>query len=201
MLTQYYTATSLDGYIADANNSLEWLFQLGEEGSMKDEYPRFIADVGALAMGSTTYEWILDHTGVLDDPSRWEYTQPTWVFSSRELPAVPGADVRFVTGDVAPVHADMVAAAHGKNAWLVGGGELVGQFHDQGLLDEIIVGVASVTLGRGAPLLPRTITTPPLRLLEVTRFGESFAVLRYAVQRDPTVPTEAEPVSAQARTG
>ncbi len=194
MLTQYYTATSLDGYIADADNSLEWLFQLGDEASMKDEYPRFIAEVGALAMGSTTYEWILNHTGVLDDPSQWEYEQPAWVFSSRVLPRVPGADIRFVSGDVVSVHADMVEAAQGKNVWLVGGGDLVGQFHDHGLLDEIIVGVASVTLGSGAPLLPRTITTPPLRLLEVTQFGDSFAGLRYAVQP----PVETEPASTKA---
>ena len=57
---------------------------------------------------------------------------PSWVFSSRELPRVDGPDIRFVSGDVAPVHAEMVEAAGGKNVWLVGGGELVGQFHDAG---------------------------------------------------------------------
>ena len=51
----------------------------------------------------------------------------------------------------------MVEAAGGKNVWLVGGGELVGQFYDHGLLDELIVTIASVTLGAGAPLLPRAI--------------------------------------------
>ena len=127
---------------------------------MKDEYPQFIAEVGAMAMGSTTYEWIADHTGFLDDPSKWEYTIPTWVFSSRDLPRPEGPDIRFVTGDVRPVHAEMVAAADGRNVWLVGGGELVGQFYDHGLLDEVIIGVAPVFLGSGAPLLPRRITAP-----------------------------------------
>jgi len=186
MKTQYYTATSIDGYIADADNSLEWLFTVGEgdeeAAGVNSDYPQFVAEVGAIAMGSTTYEWILDHTGLLDDPSKWEYEVPTWVFTSRDLPTVPGADVRFVSGDVAPVHAEMVSAARGKNVWLVGGGELVGQFHDEGLLDEIILGVASVTLGAGAPLLPRKITAPALRLLEVRQFGGAFASLRYAVQ-------------------
>jgi dihydrofolate reductase len=188
MLTQYYTATSIDGYIADADNSLEWLFQMGQDESMKDEYPTFIADVGAIAMGSTTYEWILNYTNVLEDPSKWEYDLPAWVFSSRELPPVKGADIRFVSGNVAPVHAEMVAAAGGKNVWLVGGGDLVGQFHDQGLLDELILGVASVTLGSGAPLLPRRITTPPLRLREVRQYGESFVTLRYTVPRAESGP-------------
>jgi dihydrofolate reductase len=181
--TQYYTATSIDGFIADADNSLEWLFQVGsaEEEGMKDEYPQFIAEVGAMAMGSTTYEWIAAHTGFLQDPSKWEYTLPTWVFSNRDLPTAEGLDIRFVRGDVRPVHAEMAAAADGRNIWLVGGGDLVGQFHDQGLLDEVILGVAPVFLGSGAPLLPRRITAPNLRLTDVTRYGETFVTLRYAV--------------------
>jgi len=150
---------------------------------MEDQYPKFIANVGAMAMGSTTYEWIANYTGFLSDPSKWEYSIPTWVFSSRELPRVEGPDVRFVSGDVAPIHKEMQEAAQGKNVWLVGGGDLVGQFHDQGLLDEVIIGMASVFLGSGAPLLPRRIVTPPLQLLEVTQFGADFAMLHYAVRK------------------
>ena len=181
--TQYYTATSLDGFIADPDNSLDWLFQFGEPEATS--YPDFIRDVGALAMGSTTYEWLLTHHIRLGskDPQPWAYEQPAWVFTSRSLPAVPGADIRFVRGDVRPVHREMVEAAGGKNVWLVGGGELVGQFHDHGLLDEIIVSIASVTLGAGAPLLPRAITTPPLRLMSVKAYGAAFAELRYEVPR------------------
>ena len=72
--------------------------------------------------------------------------------------------------------------AAGRNVWLVGGGELVGQFHDRGLLDEIIVTIAPVTLGAGKPLLPRAITTPPMRLLGTQVYGP-FAQLRYAVDK------------------
>jgi dihydrofolate reductase len=183
MSTQYYTASSIDGFIADPDNSLDWLFQFSEKTGMEDQYPKFIANVGAMAMGSTTYQWIADYTGFLSDPSKWEYTVPTWVFSSRELPRVAGPDVRFVSGDIAAVHKEMAQAADGKNVWLVGGGDLVGQFHDQGLLDEVIIGMASVFLGSGAPLLPRRIVTPPLQLLEVTQFGADFAMLRYAVRK------------------
>jgi dihydrofolate reductase len=113
--TQYYTATSIDGFIADPDNSLEWLFTLRQSEQGKQEYPTFIAEVGALAMGSTTYKWILDHEDLLETPGAWSYQQPTWVFSSRDLPTVPGADIRFVAGDVAPVHAQLVDAAAGKN--------------------------------------------------------------------------------------
>lgn len=183
MKTQYYTATSLDGFLADSQNSLEWLFQFGEPEN--GSYADFIQAVGAIAMGSTTYEWLLKHpiNAEADHPKAWVYEQPTWVFTARSLPVIPGADIRFVQGDVQPVHQEMVAAAGGKNIWLVGGGDLVGQFHDRGLLDEIIVQIASVTLGSGAPLLPRRIVTPPLKLLSATVSGTAFVELRYEVSR------------------
>lgn len=187
MKTIYYTAASLDGFVATADDSLEWLFPLGELGATS--YPTFIQTVGALAMGSATYGWMLRHVvgPEATRPQPWPYTQPAWVFSSRTLPPVPGADVRFVRGDVRPVHEQMTAAAAGKNAWIVGGGDLVGQFYDRGLLDELMVQVGSVTLGSGKPLLPRAITSPPLRLLSVRAVGTGFAELHYAVppaQRD-----------------
>jgi dihydrofolate reductase len=79
----------------------------------------------------------------------------------------------------------MVAAAGGKNVWIVGGGELAGQFYDRGLLDELFVRVDSVTLGAGKPLLPRAITSPPLRLMSVRAVGTGFAELHYDVPRPP----------------
>jgi dihydrofolate reductase len=181
MKTQYYTAATLDGFIATLDDSLDWLFPLGDINDTS--YPAFIQQVGALAMGSATYEWMLRHlvSADADRPQPWPYSQPTWVFTSRELPPVPGADIRFVRGHVRPVHATMVAAAGGKNVWIVGGGGVAGQFYDAGLLDELFVQVGSVTLGAGKPLLPRRITTPPLRLLSVRAVGSGFAELHYAV--------------------
>ena len=181
MKTQYYTASSLDGFIAGPNDSLDWLFPLG---NIEDtSYPTFIRDVGAVAMGSATYEWMLRHLvgPEADHPQPWPYHQPTWVFTSRVLPAIPGADIRFTRGDVRPVHRVMVEAAGGRNVWIVGGGELAGQFYDAGLLDELYVQIGSVTLGAGKPLLPRAITSPPLRLVSVRAVGTGFAELHYEV--------------------
>ena len=96
---------------------------------------------------------------------------------------MPGANVSFVSGDVRPVHAQMSTAAQGKNIWLVGGGDLVGQFWDADLLDELIVQVGSVTLGAGQPLLPRQIAFPPLKLTWVKQIGVGFVELRYEVPR------------------
>jgi dihydrofolate reductase len=181
MKTQYYTASSLDGFIADPHDSLDWLFPLGNIA--ETSYPAFIRQVGALAMGSATYEWMLRHVVGAEPPQPWPYRQPTWVFTTRTLPTVPGADIRFARGDVRPMHQAMTAAASGKNVWIVGGGDLAGQFYDQGLLDELFVQVGSVTLGAGKPLLPRSITSPPLRLVAVRAVGTGFAELHYEVPR------------------
>jgi dihydrofolate reductase len=173
-LTQYYTATTLDGFIADPANSLDWLFTRERDNDGPMNYDEFIAAVGALAMGSTTYEWILDH-------SKWPYEVPAWVFTHRDLPVVPDARIEFTSDGVAEVHAEMAAAAGDRNIWIVGGGDLAGQFADAGLLDEVLVTIAPVTLGAGAPLLPRRIE---LRLDEVGRNGD-FACARYSVVRAP----------------
>lgn len=176
--TQYYTATSIDGFIADPEHSLEWLFQVpaaDDDEGHEDRFARFFGEVGAMTMGSSTYEWVLEHEQLLEHPEKWHDfygTKPTWVFSSRELPTIPDADLRFVRGDVAPVHREMVEAAGGKNVWIMGGGELVGQFADAGLLDEIVLNVAPVTLGAGAPLLPRRLLSSRLSLVNLERHGQ-----------------------------
>lgn len=189
MKTQYYTATSLDGFIVTEDDSLEWLFPLGDLNDTS--YPAFIADVGALAMGSATYEWMLRNADKVaaETSSPWPYTQPVWIFSRRKLPKTDGANIRFVNGDVRPIHADMRAAAGGKNVWVVGGGDLAGQFYDAGLLDELIIQMGSVTLGKGKPLFPRKVLSPHLRLLSVRQIGASMAELRYEVLNGDAVDT------------
>jgi dihydrofolate reductase len=183
MKTQYFTAATMDGFLADQDNSLDWLFEVDTGGV--DHIGPFLAQVGAFAMGATTYEWMLDHEKMLNEPQKWQESYggiPCWVFTHRSLPVVPGADITFVSGDVRPVHEAMAAAAGEKNVWLVGGGELVGSFADCGLLDEILLGVAPVTLGAGAPLLPRRLTSSRLTLTGVEQVGQ-FAYLRYEVGR------------------
>jgi dihydrofolate reductase len=179
--TQYYTAATLDGFIADPDNSLEWLFNRKRDEGGALNYADFIAEVGAIAMGSTTYEWIFDHEFSDKDPAdwKWPYDLPSWVFTHRELPVIPRARIQFVSGDVAPVHEELMRAAEGKNVWIAGGGDLVGQFADAGLLDDVLVTIAPVTLGAGAPLLPRRIE---LSLEEVARNGD-FVCARFGVVR------------------
>ncbi len=174
----YYTATTLDGFIADPDDSLAWLF--AQEGEDADEatrgnplgYGEFIAGIGAIVMGSTTYEWVMRH-----EKGRWSYDMPAWVMTSRSLEAPEGADVRFASGEVKPVYDAMVEAAEGKDLWVVGGGDLAAQFADAGLLDEVITFVAAATLGAGRPLLPRRLA---LKRVESHGSG-AFVASRYEV--------------------
>jgi len=177
----YDAAVSLDGWIADADHSLDWLFA----AAGGQEAPDGLVPVGAtvLVEGSTTYEWVLAHEDLLARPERWRELygdKPTFVFTRRELPIPDGADVRLVRGSVAEALPAIRTAAAGGDIWVVGGGDLAGQFFEAGALDEIALSVAPVALGAGAPLLPRRIESDRLRLVSASQAGP-FARLVYAV--------------------
>lgn len=174
MTTHYYTATSVDGFIATSDHSLDWLLKqdIDEQGPMA--YPEFVRGIGALAMGASTYEWVMRH-----ENGAWGYEQPAWVFTHRLLAVPDGAAISLTQEDVRSVHAAMTAAAGGKDLWIVGGGDLAGQFADADLLDEVWVQYAPVTLGSGAPVLPRALD---LELIEVAR-NRAFMCGRYRVLR------------------
>lgn len=167
MKVQYYTAVSLDGYIADENHSLDWLFQF--DADKESTYPEFIKNVGALAMGSSTYEYILKnyiYQGP-NNPKDWPHREPTYVFTSRQFDPLPDANIHFVKGDVRPVYDKMKQAAEGKNIWIAGGGGLAAQFYEAGLLNELMLTLTPVILGKGASLFEGKIISPPLQATHV----------------------------------
>lgn len=177
------TATSLDGYIADEENSLAWLFAVdGGEAPDAGLYP---ASATVLVEGSTTDEWLLRENDVLANPGKWQEfhgEKPTFVFTTRELPVPAGADVRFVSGSVVGAIDAIRAAAGDGDVWVMGGGDLAGQFLDAGLLDVVAISVAPVALSGGAPLLPRRVEADRLRLVSAGAVGQ-FARLVYEVRQ------------------
>jgi dihydrofolate reductase len=190
---QYYCAVSLDGYIAEADDSLGWL--LNYEGSFEGEgvepgplseggaYENFYEGVGALISGATTYEFVLNQVG---DGGEWPYAgKPYWVLSSRGLPT-PDAervDVRVVNAEVADLYDEMMAAAGDRNLWVVGGGNVASQFADEGLLDEVLVTVVPVVLGAGKPLFDRRLPGGAMQLCGTRVFDTGMVELRYEVRR------------------
>lgn len=180
MRTVYYTASTLNGLLADESDSLDWLFSV--PGPVPD-IAAFDAGVTALVVGSTTYTWVLEHAGPEADAATWDQYfggRPLFVFSSRDLPVPDGADVRILRGPVAEHLGALREAAGDGILWLQGGGDLAGQFADAGALDEIVISFAPATLPAGRPLLPRALDASRLELRDVERVGQ-FAILTYAV--------------------
>jgi dihydrofolate reductase len=177
----FNTAVSFDGYIADEHNSLDWLYGVDEHD--QPDNAQFMDGIGVLVEGSTTYRWVLDAADLLDEPQKWQEfygDRPTFVFTSRRHPTPSGADIRFVRGRVADALPQIIEAAGEKDVWVMGGGDLAGQFFDAGALDEIELTIAPVALGSGARLLPRRIESDRLRLRVAERHGQ-FARVVYSV--------------------
>ena len=178
--TIYFAAATLDGFIADRDDGIDWLTGFeptyDEPGDdVKDAIDDFVDRTGALVMGSSTYEFILGHD--------WPYgDRPSWVLTSRELPLAEGADIRFHDGPVADIHPEMVDAAGDRDLWVVGGGPVASDLVDAGLLDELWVTIVPVVLGAGKPLFSRPIDRA-MRLLGTRTFGTGMFELRYALAR------------------
>ena len=173
MKTIYFSAASLDGFIADENDSLLWLFKNGPTDiSFIDE---FLKTVGAIAMGSTTYQWLLDNS------KEWAYKVPCLVFTHRKLRVMDGADVHFVQGEIPNRHQELKKLADGKNIWLMGGGDLVGQFHDHGLLDEMHIQTVSVFLNQGKKLFSRRTDTA-FKIKDIRQRGDTCVEVIYSTR-------------------
>jgi dihydrofolate reductase len=175
-LTKYYVASSIDGFIADVHDRIEWLMQFGFE-EFDEHYQNFVSGIGALVMGATTYEFVLGEQGP------WPYSDiPTWVVTHRALPVPEGADVTFFSGDIAQLDAELREAADDRDVWMVGGGALAAQFADRGLIDELHVTYVPVLVGSGKPLLPVADASRPLVLSSTKTFpsGAVEHIYRFA---------------------
>ena len=172
---RYYTATTLDGFLADENDSLEWLFtQEQDENGSHGSYDEFIKTIGAMVMGATTYEWLGNH--MEEKGEEWMYSIPCFVFTHRTFEPL-GDGIRFVSGTPSEHRASIEEAAGDRDVWMVGGGALAADFAEAGMLDDALVSIAPVTLGAGRPLFPRRFD---LRLTDLGRNG-AFVVATYDV--------------------
>lgn len=162
----YCTGTTLDGFLADEEDSLDWLTSqdIDPQGPMGHE--AFMEGIGAMVMGATTYRWIGDHMAEAGDD--WYYDIPCFVFT-HGTPDPLGEGIQIVSGPPAEHHAEVVEAAGERDIWVVGGGDLAAQWAEAGYLHEIQVSIAPVTLGTGRPLLPRPFD------LELTRVDRNRA--------------------------
>ncbi|MEO9328881.1 dihydrofolate reductase family protein [Gordonia aurantiaca] len=184
MAFRYYTATTLDGFLADDHDSLDWLLgqPIDENGPMS--YDDFFANVGIAVMGYTTYRWLLDNE--LAEGKPWPYEIPSFVFTHRAIEPVHDS-ITVVSGDPAEHRERLLDVSGGKDVWIVGGGDLAAQFAEAGMLDDMIVSIAPVTLGSGRPLFPRRFD---LDLQEFDR-NKAFLCARYSIVGPRKAPGDA----------
>ena len=188
--TLYYCAATLDGFIAESDDSLAWLMKY--DGSfdgagaepMKGSYDLFYDGIGALVMGSATYQFVLDHMAATGN--EWAYKdKTTWVLTSRDLPRPEGdgVDVRFANAPVTDLCEEMISASGERDLWVVGGGNVASQFADANLLDELLVTIVPVVLGAGKPLFDRRLPGGAMQLIGTRAFDTGMVEVRYAIKR------------------
>lgn len=167
----YAVASSLDGYIATEDGGVDWLHASMVKGESYD-LDTFMRSIDGVLMGSRTYEKSLAMGGFSGS------SQPCWVFSKRPLKGKKGVKITAA----APRDIVNQLSAHGvTRAWLMGGGELAASFLEQGLIDEVSVGMMPVVLGAGIPLFGRLKNGfSSLKLIESKSFKGGALGLRYA---------------------
>jgi dihydrofolate reductase len=180
----YYLAISLDGYLAEADGTLDWLTkykppeELDPPPGMPKSYDDFMAGVGAIAMGGRTYRQVFHEWG---EP--WPYGDiPSWVFTTRDEEPLEGATIEFTDLPVTEVYPAIAEAAGERDVWMMGGRGLADQFVAAGLLDEMIITVVPVVLGDGIPFVGHRIDQPML-LLGSEAQPSGMVELRYRLAR------------------
>ncbi len=165
-----YIAASLDGYIAKADGSVDWLAIVNDEETDYG-YADFYAGVDAIAMGSRTYEQVLDF-------EEWPYPDKrVFVFTRRMLEPL-AHDVTFTSQSPVDFVRGLDSAGL-RTLWLAGGGDLVASFMEHRLIDEYIISVIPIVLGDGIPLFKSPLPEHRLELLESTDYSSGLIQLHY----------------------
>lgn len=164
----FYGCVTLDGYLADKNHGLSWLYETGttEETGYEDFYRKMDVTI----MGRRTFEEIAK----LEDAAGVYPTTENYVFTHADC--LPQKGFVPVKGDVAEFVAEL---GPGQNIWIVGGNTILAPLLERDMVDHLIVQVAPVLLGEGIPLFTQKEGLRRFRLDEVRRYGQ-FAELIYS---------------------
>jgi dihydrofolate reductase len=174
-----YIATSADGYIARLDGSFEWLNRPRTAGNYS--MGAFLRTIDTILWGRKTYDQALTMGGVGGFGPKIK----NYVFSHRP-PASVVRGVEFVNEPV-PVFAKRLRATPGKNVWMMGGGELIASFLDEGEIDEFSIHVIPTFIGEGIPLVAPRHRLTPLELRSLRRFSDGVVYLNYRVRSNPDV--------------
>lgn len=152
-----YIASSLDGYIARENGDVDWLPQTSES-----EYEEFFKSVDNVIMGKKTYDQILTF-------GKYPYNNKKSFVFTRDVSLTNDANVEFVS-NIEEFKTKLKSL--NENTWLVGGSEILSVFLEHKLVDEIILSIIPVILGKGIPLFQNIDQEVNLELLKTTKYNE-----------------------------
>ena len=170
-LVKYFVASSLDSYISRKDGSVDWLF-LDQDYGMKE----FFSSVDIAVMGRKTYAKAqeLSPQGV-NFPGMKSY-----VFS--HLLANGKQDNVEIVSDSPENWLKSIRATPGKNIWLVGGGEMVREFLQKKLVNEIGISIHPRLLGDGIPLYAQPYPETELQLLRSKAHPSGLLQVFYSVK-------------------
>ena len=168
-------ATSADGFIARPDGDIEWLTR---RPPPKGFYGigKFMQSIDTKLFGRKTYDVSLRMSAKFDSKTR------NYVFSRQPAPPSVPSGVEFIAGGIGSF-AKRLRDQKGKNIWMMGGGEIIASFLDEGAIDEFIISVIPVFIGEGIPLIAHRHRDAPLRLRSVQRFPDGVVQLHYNMER------------------
>jgi dihydrofolate reductase len=170
-----HIAASADGYIARRNGELDWLTS---RPAPKGFYglPEFGRSVDAKILGRRTFD------ASVKMGATFSGDDVHYVFSRHAPPAVVPRGVTFVTESIT-AFVNRFRNEAGKNAWLMGGGELIGSFLDERAIDDFVITVIPVLIREGIPLISPRHRDVPLQLVSATPFPDGVVQLHYEVRQ------------------
>lgn len=170
-----HIATSADGYIARPDGDIEWLTN---RPALRGFYGmgKFVSSIDTKLLGRKTYDLSVQMG------ARFDLETPHYVFSRRPAPASVPEGVEFVSQDIGGF-ATRLRAGTGKDIWMMGGGEIIASFLDEGAIDDFIITVIPTFIGDGIPLIARRHRYVPLRLRSVRPFSDGVVQVHYEVRQ------------------
>jgi dihydrofolate reductase len=153
-----FIASSLDGHIAKEDGSVDWLPENVDSG-----YGSFYSSIDTILMGKKTYEQILTF-------GKYPYKDKTSYVFTRNTNKQKDENVEF-TSDVEEFVEKLISSS-GKDIWLVGGSDIASTFLNHKLVDELILSVIPVVLGKGIPLFNNIKEEIKLELTKTTEYAE-----------------------------
>lgn len=167
-----YIAISLDGYIAKADGSVDWLHELPNPDKLDYGYFAFYDSVDTTLMGNKTYQQVLgfDMDFPYADKTNYVFTQNTELKDDGHAKYISKDHINFLKE---------LKKGEGKDIWLIGGGQLNALLLHHRLIDEMQVYIMPILLGDGIPMFAKGKESIPLNLVHTETYSSGVVELRY----------------------